>query len=302
MGYSPIPIENLNPGDWVITHDGQPHCVLRTIRKRHRGLMVGIRHNLHTQMLWVTEDHQVLCQKRTLSYGAQRTWKHVPREHFPRSRELRKDMTAAEHMLWQGLRGKQLGVKFRRQHPIGPYIVDFYSWEAGLVVEVDGDSHFAPESQEYDAARTEYLEALGLNIMRVTNEDVLHHREAVLECILEATQEAAPSEDHYRQWRRAVTLKVGDIVFALPDVGESQGGVNLQPAGITSIECVESEEEVYDLEVEGAHTFLTDVCAVHNCSSEYEKRFLRYLDAQSSEYTLKQAARPLCSHGRAFSS
>ncbi|MBC7233981.1 MAG: DUF559 domain-containing protein [Chloroflexi bacterium] len=292
-----IPIENLQPGDWVLAHDGQPHRVLRTIRKHHRGLMVGIRHNLSPQTLWVTGDHRVLCQKRTLSYGAQRTWKHIPQEHFLRSRELRKEMTAAEGLLWQALRGEQLGVKFRRQHPIGPYIADFYSWEAGLVIEVDGDSHFTPESQEYDAARTEYLEALGLNVVRVTNEDVFHRREAVLEHIFEATQEATPSEDHYCQWRRAATLKVGDIVFtplwsprhrgdegrrppvdgrnkkeegrgeASLDVGEGWSEIYLQPAEIIAIEYMETEEEVYDLEVEGAHSFLTEVCAVHNCGS-----------------------------------
>jgi len=292
-----IPIENIQPGDWVLAHDGQPHRVLRTICKHHQGLMVGIRHNLSPQTLWVTGDHAVLCQKRTLSYGAQRTWKHIPQEHFPRSRELRKEMTAAEGLLWQALRREQLGVKFRRQHPIGPYIADFYSWKAGLVVEVDGDSHFTPESQEYDAARTEYLEALGLNVVRVTNEDVFHRREAVLEHIFEATQEATPSEDHYCQWRRAATLEVGDIVFtplwsprhrgderrrppvdgrnkreerrgeASLDVGEGWSEVYLQPAEIIAIEYMETEEEVYDLEVEGAHSFLTEVCAVHNCGS-----------------------------------
>ncbi|MDI7276547.1 MAG: DUF559 domain-containing protein [Anaerolineae bacterium] len=155
------------------------------------------------------------------------------------------------------MREEQLGVKFRRQHPIGPWVVDFYSWEAGLVVEVDGDSHFTPQAREYDAARTESLEALGLRVVRITNDDVFRRREAVLLHILEAAQEAVPSEDHYRQWRRGATLKTGDVVFF---------GRDLQAAEITAVESLEAWEEVYDLEVEGVHSFLTEVCAVHDCS------------------------------------
>jgi very-short-patch-repair endonuclease len=161
-----IPIECLQPGDWVLAHDGRPHRVVRTFRRLYRGMMIGIRHNRSSQTLWVTGDHRVLCRKRTLSYNAERSWAHVPEKHFERARALRKEMTDAERLLWKSLRRQQLGVKFRRQHPIGPYIADFYSWEAGLVVEVDGDTHFTPEMQEYDAIRTQYLESLGLQVLR----------------------------------------------------------------------------------------------------------------------------------------
>lgn len=74
----------------------------------------------------------------------------MPGQHFERARELRREMTPAEHNLWRVLRDKQCGAKFRKQHPIGPYIADFYSWDAGVVVEVDGESHFTPEAQAYD--------------------------------------------------------------------------------------------------------------------------------------------------------
>jgi adenine-specific DNA-methyltransferase len=258
VGVGLLPIEAIQPGDLVLGHDGKPHRVLRTIRKPYQGTMVGIQHRNTTQTLWVTADHYVLCQKRTLSYGAERTWRHVPKEHFGRARTLRREMTPAEQRLWSALRGEQLGVKFRRQHPIGPYIADFYSWEAGLVVEMDGDSHFTPEAQDYDCERDAYLSALGLTVLRFTNQDIMSQKEEVLSRIVETIQQVKPSEDHYKQWRRADSLRVGDVVYLGPEQ---------QPVEIANLLYEETREEVYDLEVEGGHSFLTEVCAVHNCGS-----------------------------------
>ena len=73
------------------------------------------------------------------------------------ARELRRAMTPAEKKLWQHIRYNQLGVQFRRQHAVGPYIVDFFCAKAKLVVEVDGDVHADEEQAEYDAKRTEWL-------------------------------------------------------------------------------------------------------------------------------------------------
>ncbi len=257
-GVGLLPIETIQPGDFVLGHDGKPHRVLRTIRKLYQGTMIGIQHSSSTQILWVTADHYVLCQKRTRSYGAERTWRHVPREHFERARELRQEMTPAERQLWSALRGEQLGVKFRRQHPIGPYITDFYSWEAGLVVEVDGSSHFTSAAQDYDRERDGYLSALGLTVLHFTNQEVTSQREGVLNKIIEALEAVKPSEDHYKQWRRADSLQVGDVVYFGPEQ---------EPVEITNLFYDETQEEVYDLEVEGVHSFLTEVCAVHNCGS-----------------------------------
>jgi very-short-patch-repair endonuclease len=87
-------------------------------------------------------------------------------------REQRKQPTPAEAALWDILRDRRcLGFKFRRQHAIGPYIVDFYCAEAGLVIEVDGPIH--DRQTENDAGRTEFLEARGLSVLRFNNEVVL---------------------------------------------------------------------------------------------------------------------------------
>lgn len=94
-------------------------------------------------------------------------------------------MTKAERILWSALSGRKCGGrKFRRQHPIEPYIVDFDCAEANLVVELDGESH--EHRQGYDRRRDLYLEELGLRIMRVTNDDVLDNLDGVAEAILRA--------------------------------------------------------------------------------------------------------------------
>ena len=91
--------------------------------------------------------------------------------------------TKAERILWSILSDRKCGGrKFRRQHAIEPYIVDFYCAEAKLVVEIDGESHDG--RQEYDRRRDEYLEKLGLRVMRITNGDVLENLDGVAEAIL----------------------------------------------------------------------------------------------------------------------
>ena len=92
-------------------------------------------------------------------------------------------MTQAERILWSALAGRKCGgLKFRRQHPIEPYIVDFYCPRANLVVEIDGESH--EDRQDNDRRRDRFLERLGLTIMHVTNEDVIENLDGVVEAIL----------------------------------------------------------------------------------------------------------------------
>ena len=95
--------------------------------------------------------------------------------------------TPAEQKLWSHLRNRQLnGLKFRRQHPIEKFIIDFYCDEAKLCIEIDGDSHV--EQIEYDQARTAYLNELGYTVIRFTNREVVNQCEAVLQHIAEECQ------------------------------------------------------------------------------------------------------------------
>ena len=101
------------------------------------------------------------------------------------AREHRKEPTHAENVLWQALRGQQIrGMQFRRQHPVGPFILDFYCPRKKLCIEVDGGVHDA--QREMDDARTEALGTLGIRVIRFRNEDVLHDLPTVVEQIAAA--------------------------------------------------------------------------------------------------------------------
>ncbi|MCW0232473.1 MAG: endonuclease domain-containing protein [Ferrovibrio sp.] len=103
------------------------------------------------------------------------------------ARSLRKTMTDAERRLWSLLRARQLnGCKFRRQHPLGSYVLDFACIERKLAVEVDGGQHF---DNENDQRRTAWLESQGWRVIRLWNNDALSNAEAVVARIAEALRE-----------------------------------------------------------------------------------------------------------------
>jgi very-short-patch-repair endonuclease len=108
-----------------------------------------------------------------------------------RARRLREYQTDVEGKLWSRLRDGQLsGVKFRRQHPIGPFIVDFCCLKKGLIVELDGGQHASRNSA--DERRTEFLEGLGYRVLRFWDNDVLGNFDGVLERISEALNSPHP--------------------------------------------------------------------------------------------------------------
>ena len=95
-------------------------------------------------------------------------------------RDLRSNLTLAEAILWNLLKDSQLGFKFRRQHSIGNYIVDFYCREKKLVLELDGEVHNNDAIAEKDIARSEYLRGLGLRVMRFENKEIMENIDGVL--------------------------------------------------------------------------------------------------------------------------
>ena len=101
-----------------------------------------------------------------------------------RARELRREQTPAEKRVWARIRNHQLAnLPIRRQHPIGPYVVDFCCEPAQVVIEIDGDSHTEPEQQAFDEQRTAWLEECGYRVIRFTNTEIYHNLEAVLQAI-----------------------------------------------------------------------------------------------------------------------
>ncbi len=107
-----------------------------------------------------------------------------------RARQLRRDQTDAERKLWSRLRAAQLGVKFRRQHPVAGYYADLCCVEHRLVVELDGGQHV--DQRVRDAQRTQNLQAAGFRVLRFWNDDVLLHTDDVLEAIVRALREKLP--------------------------------------------------------------------------------------------------------------
>jgi very-short-patch-repair endonuclease len=120
------------------------------------------------------------------------------------ARDLRKDPTCSEALLWQALRRKQLnGIKFRRQQPIGPFVVDFYAPSIRLVVEIDGAIH--QQQQEADQARQMILESLDLDVLRFSASQVEDELDSVLSAICQkakairlAVREESPLAIHQR--------------------------------------------------------------------------------------------------------
>ena len=99
-----------------------------------------------------------------------------------RAQELRNNMTREERHLWYDFL-KTYSVQFKRQYSIGIYYVDFFCYQAKLVVELDGSQHFEPEEVAYDAARTEYLQQQGFCVLRFSNRDIWERFRGVCEAI-----------------------------------------------------------------------------------------------------------------------
>ncbi len=119
----------------------------------------------------------------------------VPQARRPEvitARKLRKEMNLPEALLWQRLRGKAAGAKFRRQHPVGPYIVDFYCREASLVVEIDGQVHDAVDRLASDANRDAFLNENGYLVLRTPAAEVLRDVDNVADMIARKALAARP--------------------------------------------------------------------------------------------------------------
>lgn len=104
----------------------------------------------------------------------------------PYAKDLRKRSTDAELALWSRVRGRHLcGLKFRRQHPMGKYIVDFICLESKVIIELDGGQHADPEIKAYDRQRDDWLENEGYKILRFWDNDVLSNTDGIVEVIME---------------------------------------------------------------------------------------------------------------------
>jgi cyclase len=102
---------------------------------------------------------------------------------FARAKELRNNLTHPEMVLWGYLKTKPLGYKFRRQHPLGIYIADFFCYKRSLIIEVDGSIHNKEDIKRADMERQKSIESLGITVLRFTNDDVMKHFSEVVKKI-----------------------------------------------------------------------------------------------------------------------
>jgi very-short-patch-repair endonuclease len=117
------------------------------------------------------------------------------RRNVPLASGLRRRMTDAEQTLWRHLRNDQLGVRFYRQKPFGRYIVDFYSFQAKLVIELDGSQHVDdPSIRKQDELRDAWLHSRGLKVLRFDDRQALTETQAVMEVIIEVVEFARLGE------------------------------------------------------------------------------------------------------------
>jgi very-short-patch-repair endonuclease len=116
----------------------------------------------------------IIQHDNCMFYGA-------PLESFTKAAKLRENMTETETKLWEGLKNRKfLGLKFRRQHPIGLYIADFYCHKLKLVIEIDGEYHELESQILNDRKRTQDLNSFGIKVIRFKNIDILKNLEKVL--------------------------------------------------------------------------------------------------------------------------
>ena len=115
------------------------------------------------------------------------------KQDHSRERGSRRQQTDAELLIWQCLRGRRLHeCKFRRQHRVGPFYLDFVCLEIGLIIELDGSQHLEPRQQQADELRTLYLERIGYRILRFWDDEVLRDTDAVLDEIAREVQAPHP--------------------------------------------------------------------------------------------------------------
>ncbi|UYY57491.1 endonuclease domain-containing protein [Sphingomonas sp. S2-65] len=110
------------------------------------------------------------------------------------AKQLRGEMSLPEVMLWTALRSRPGGLKFRKQHPSGPYVADFYCHAARLVVEVDGGTHGCGDRPARDAARDGWFRRRGLDVMRISASEVLRDCDAVMRGIVERAAQRLDDE------------------------------------------------------------------------------------------------------------
>jgi|GEM_PF-619267 len=237
-------VEFISPGNLVLTHRNRFMPVVKIIRNHHTGAMLEIHVDHCVTPLYVTPQLPVAVP-------------HVPLPDFQArvstARHLREHSTPSEEILWRHLRRDSLGVRFRRQHPLGPFILDFYAPAVRLALELDGSIHEEKTQRQYDQFRQECVETFGIEFVRLTNGEVIDDVGATVERIRTCVNSRIGFLDHRLLWVPAEKLHPGSSVLAngMSDV-----------LTILSIKKSSGRQIVYDLEVADDNSYVTEACTV----------------------------------------
>jgi very-short-patch-repair endonuclease len=223
--------------------------ILEVVSRQYTGEMLEVEFSGASKSLYITPHHPVAGVAPALPpFLAQ----------VSTTRHMRKNQTVAETHMWSLLRKKQLGTRFRRQHPMGPFILDFYAPEVRLAIEVDGAVHDSAEQKEYDNFRQKLIEQHNTEFMRFRNSDLENGPDAMALQIATKVTQRRSQFDHKIQWVPAGELQPGMSVFAC-----GQKDVHI----VKRIRRISTTEMVYNLRVAEDNSYVTETCTVHNCGS-----------------------------------
>ncbi len=277
------PIEDVRSGTLVWTHSGKLRRVIAGQRRPHVGKMIGIRLVGTTETVWATADQQFISPSPLAERGlggedvtdalnsslragtgeihkklggrSQNLWKM--------SRDLRSNSTPAEKILWSALRGQKMGIKFRRQHPLGPnYIVDFYAPDARLAIELDGSIHDSLRSVWSDGIRHRQIADAGVRVLRFRNDRIINDLTGVLqeirEFITRSPQAGRGDRSSSARGDRDPSpqihlLKARELFVGEQIIWDESGKTTV----VESVKYAWANERVYDLTVAEDHSFVT---------------------------------------------
>jgi very-short-patch-repair endonuclease len=241
------PIESLKIGDLVLTHRNRFMPIDGIAHHKYAGEIVLLDIEGADDPLLITPRHYVAT-----------ALPEYP-EHQARmktARRLRSNATKAERHLWRLIRRKVTGVKFRRQHRIGSFIVDFYSPQIRMVVEVDGDYHDSPEQQECDRYRQSLIEEYDVAFVRMANREVLDSAQAPKQ-IVEMVRDRKSIYWYNLRWLASTLIRPGIMLHA---TGRRKS------RSVLRVDRAYSRLMICDLTVEGDASYVTEMCTVRSLS------------------------------------
>ena len=250
-----IMIKDLRPEDYLFKVEKNRIPIKDLKFDHYDGPVFELRLFGSDQIHLVLPENLVLCLRKVSKISKQGEWGDIPKSHFQKARKLRSQSTPPEKKLWQFIRAEQLGIKFRSQHPINRYIVDFYARKAGLVIEVDGESsHTYPDQIKYDHDRDKFMEGLGLKVLRFSARDVLFNIEGVISEIDYHLKGKVPDCFPSGQWRYVKNIKRGDGIFF---------GKDLRLSHVATIQEIKMECDVIIISLQEFDNFITDSLVFH---------------------------------------